>query len=114
MNDIDDFAKWTKSNWFALEEKFDNVTPLVEHDLQVMCLGLPEEVGEVLAVLKRRIRDDKFDEDKMKKELGDVIHYWSMICNYFGYAPSEIIDMNILKINDRRQRGVLRGTGDDR
>jgi NTP pyrophosphatase (non-canonical NTP hydrolase) len=79
-----------------------------------MSLGLPEEVGEVLSVLKRRIRDDNFDQDKMKKELGDVIHYWSMMCNYFGYKPSDIIDINIAKINDRRSRGALRGSGDDR
>lgn len=50
----------------------------------------------------------------MKKELGDVVHYWSMMCNYFGYKPSEILDMNIEKINDRRERGTLRGSGDNR
>lgn len=114
MENIDDFAKWTRSNWFALEEKFDNLTPLDERDLNIMSLGLPEEVGEVLAILKRRVRDGKFDELALKKELGDVVHYWSMMCNFFGIKPSEVIDLNIEKINDRRARGVLRGTGNDR
>ena len=114
MNNIDDFAKWTRSNWFALEEKFDNLTPLDEHDLHVMTLGLPEEVGEVLAVIKREVRDGNLNREKLIKELGDSIHYWSMICNYYGLKPSDVIATNIEKIQDRRERGTLRGTGDDR
>jgi len=114
MENINDFAKWTRSNWFALEEKIDNLTPLDERDLNIMSLGLAEETGEVMAILKRRIRDGKFDELSLKKELGDVVHYWAMLCNYFGIEPSEIIALNIEKINDRRARGTLRGTGNDR
>lgn len=114
MDNIDDFAKWTGSNWFALGEKFDNLTPLDGHDLHVMTLGLPEEVGEVLAVIKREVRDGNLDKEKLIKELGDSLHYWTMICNYYGLKPSDIIDTNIVKINDRRARGTLRGSGDNR
>lgn len=60
MDNIDDFAKWTRGNWFNLTEG-DTSAELTYRDLNIMSLGLPEEVGEVLALLKRQVRDGKFE-----------------------------------------------------
>jgi NTP pyrophosphatase (non-canonical NTP hydrolase) len=40
---------------------------------------------------------------------------WTNLCHYFGFTPSEIFQMNIRKIEDRKARGVLTvGEGDNR
>ena len=79
-----------------------------------MALGLAGETGEVMEILKKRVRDNFFDKEALKKELGDVIHYWCRICSAFELLPSDVIQTNIDKITDRKARGVMRGSGNNR
>lgn len=103
---IEDYAKWTRKMWLSKDLK--------EKDLTIMTIGLGEEAGEVLGLLKKRVRDGNLDLNNLKKELGDVIYYWAMLCNYFKISPVEVLATNMFKIEDRHRRGTLRGSGDDR
>ena len=47
-------------------------------------------------------------------ELGDVMFYIAMIADDIDYTLSEIADMNLEKLADRKARGHLRGSGDNR
>ena len=104
---IDDYAVWARSAWMNPER-------LGERDIAIMSLGLGGETGEVLEILKKRIRDDKLDREHLKKELGDVLFYWIMLCNAFDLSPTDVMNANVEKVNGRRSRGTLQGSGDDR
>lgn len=103
---LDEYAKWTRKMWLSKNLK--------ERDLTIMTIGLGEEAGEVLGLLKKRVRDGNLDLNNLKKELGDVLYYWAMLCNYFKISPTDVIATNMFKIEDRHKRGTLRGSGDDR
>jgi NTP pyrophosphatase (non-canonical NTP hydrolase) len=91
-------------------------------------MGLAGEAGEVLEKVKKLIRDDEmpisehFDsgeinaEKRMEiaRECGDVLFYLAMVADDIDYKLSEIAHMNIEKLADRKERGQLRGSGDNR
>ena len=81
---------------------------------------LAEEVGEVLGKInkpyrkgQRYLTDDQHNE--LAKELGDC--YWALgqLCRVVGIRPSMILEMNVQKLTDRQERGVIDvGEGDNR
>ena len=64
--------------------------------------------------LKKIVRDGTFEPEAIKKELGDVQFYLVRLMRYFGWEPSEVLGTNIDKLDDRRARGKMRGSGDNR
>ncbi len=82
-------------------------------------LGLSGEAGEVVEKIKKVIRDkggEVNDEtrDEIKKELGDVLWYVSQLATELGLSVDDIAESNIKKLYDRMERGVLKGSGDNR
>lgn len=82
-------------------------------------LGLCGEAGEVAEKVKKVIRDKNgaFDlEDilAIKKELGDVLWYIANIANDLGIELDGIAITNLEKLNSRRTRDVIHGSGDNR
>jgi len=82
-------------------------------------LGLAGEAGEVCEKVKKMFRDDdgvpsdaKIEE--VKKELGDVLWYVANLAADFDLELSDIAQFNINKLFSRQERGVLKGSGDDR
>lgn len=82
--------------------------------LFIATAGLGGETGEVLEKLKKFVRDDKLDVSELEKELGDTLYYLLRIGNYFGLTLDSIIEANVKKLTDRRERNVVHGTGDNR
>lgn len=122
MENINEYGKFTEDMWCSKHQKdcafFDgkdcNCDTDTERSLSIMSLGLAGETGEVMEILKKRIRDGSFNLDSLVKELGDVVYYWARICRYFNIQPSHVLETNKLKLLDRRDRGVMRGSGDNR
>ena len=90
---------------------------LVLHHNEV--LGLVGETGEVADKIKKVIRDDggKLSEEKrrdIEKELGDVLWYLANLATELNLSLDEIALKNLEKLQDRQDRGVLRGSGDNR
>ena len=91
-------------------------------------LGLAGEAGEVVEKVKKLIRDDEMPLDEnfdtgvldpekrlaIALELGDVMFYVAMIADDIDYTLGEIAEMNLQKLTDRKERGQLRGSGDNR
>ncbi len=88
-------------------------------------LGLANEAGEVLGKLKKLIRDNdvRFDgksrvTDKQRvelcAELGDVLWYISNLSRDLGLTLNDVAAMNIEKLQSRKDRGVIGGSGDNR
>jgi len=81
-------------------------------------LGLGE-AGEVQNKVKKVIRDDKgiVTEEKrvaIAKELGGNLWYIAMCAKELGYSLSDIANMNLNELKDRKSRGVIQGSGDNR
>ncbi len=89
-----------------------------EYGLVYTALGLAGESGEVAEKVKKLIRDgdDKSGnfEDAVASELGDVLWYLANLASEIGMTLEEIAIINTQKLQDRKARGVLKGSGDDR
>ena len=87
--------------------------------LSYCALKLNGEAGEVAEHIGEALRDDARDitparRVALKKELGDVLWYIAALSSELGYDLSEIARENLKKLADRKARGVLRGSGDER
>ena len=92
-------------------------------------LGLAGEAGEVAEKIKKLMRDtdanilfltDAQKLEKMReraeiaKELGDVLWYVANLAADIDYDLEEIAGMNIEKLQSRKERNALKGSGDNR
>lgn len=70
------------------------------------CMGLSGEVGEFNDLMKKIIfHESKFDEDHLKKELGDICWYVAMMCESFGWKLEDIMCINVDKLKKRYPEG---------
>jgi len=80
-------------------------------------LGLNDESGEVAGAVKKHIRGD-YDEEELRErvtaEAGDVLWYWARLLDEMDITASDVMEKNADKLFDRKERGVIRGDGDDR
>jgi NTP pyrophosphatase (non-canonical NTP hydrolase) len=82
-------------------------------------LGLCGEAGEVADKLKKILRDkdgyiDTEDRDEIALEVGDVLWYCAVLANSLEYSLEEIAAMNCEKLQDRKDRNAIGGSGDHR
>lgn len=80
-------------------------------------LGLAGEAGEVAEKVKKWIRDGKTAAEvtlEVEAELGDVFWYVALVAKEWNIPLSDVADLNLEKLADRKARGVLRGSGDHR
>ena len=81
--------------------------------------GLTSEAGEVAGKWKKVLRDGHgllTDEAGtiLASELGDVLWYVANLAFELGVSLQELADFNVAKLQDRQNRGVLGGSGDNR
>lgn len=94
--------------------------------LMYVGLGLGE-AGEVQGKIKKIWRDDLFGQpienpqkyspqkvEAIKSELGDLLWYVAQTATELGLSLGDIAISNIDKLQDRKERGVLQGSGDNR
>jgi NTP pyrophosphatase (non-canonical NTP hydrolase) len=82
-------------------------------------LGICGESGEVAEKVKKIIRDksgqiSKNDKQDLVRELGDVLWYIAILAHDLGSTFDEVADNNLMKLKDRKLRGVIGGSGDNR
>lgn len=104
--DLNSYSTWTRTTWVAPGR--------LDGDLALCALGLAGETGEAVEVIKKYLRDGRLDRDKLVKELGDSLYYWARLCAMFELSPEYVIKVNVEKLTDRKERGVLKGQGGNR
>lgn len=82
--------------------------------LTYTALGLASEAGEYAGKVKKLLRDAEFSKADAAKELGDCLWYIAGCADALGITLEDIALANLGKLADRKQRDVLRGSGDDR
>jgi len=92
--------------------------PINLQGLTYVTLGLVGEAGEIANKVKKFHRGDKVLSDharqELAKELGDVLWYVAMTADELGYDLEEVAGMNIDKLHSRKERGQIKGDGDNR
>jgi len=88
-------------------------------DLIYTVLGLAGEAGELANKVKKIIRDDKGIlskeiKDALRAELGDVLWYIAGIAESLDISLDEVAFKNLVKLQDRQERGKISGSGDKR
>ena len=105
------------------EEALKTATYKDENQAIVACLlGLTGEAGEVAEKFKKHIRKEGLSLDvftlgfidSVAKEIGDVLWYVAALSHYLGIDLEHIAKLNIKKLNDRKERGVIQSEGDNR
>ena len=86
-------------------------------------IALAEEVGEFLSFAAKMARGDNLEErfgsvaaarEACLKEAGDVLWQLAQCLTEFEMDMQDAAELNIKKLTDRKQRGVIRGSGDNR
>ena len=87
-----------------------------ERALEYLTLGLVGEAGEVANKIKKLIRDKKIirSEVEIASEIGDVLWDCAMLADYLDTNLGKIMEDNIDKLQSRKSRGTLGGSGDRR
>lgn len=88
-------------------------------DLLHWVLGVNGEAGELAEKVKKIIRDkngkvSQQDKQELAKELGDVLWYLAVFAHDLGVPFETIAQQNLDKLQSRKARGVLGGSGDNR
>lgn len=92
---------------------------LEERDFRYPVMGLAEEAGEVCGKFAKAVRDENGiisaeRREAIKKELGDVCWFVAEISTLLGLSLEDVMQGNLDKLADRKERGVLHGSGDNR
>ena len=82
--------------------------------IEYLALGLTSEAGEVAGKVKKYVRDLAWDKDAVIAELGDVFWYLVRMCDEMGVDASDVLQYNHDKLEDRKNRNKLQGSGDNR
>ena len=84
-------------------------------ELTYLALGLNGEAGEVADKIKKHLRDGKaLDIGGIIYELGDVCWYVARMAEALGYELEDVLTINYSKLESRKSRDVLTGSGDVR
>jgi NTP pyrophosphatase (non-canonical NTP hydrolase) len=92
----------------ALKRSFDDIennSNIKTARLLTAALGLGSETGEFVEIVKKMILQGKPPSDEnifhMKRELGDIMWYWTTACASLDLDPFEVIDENQKKLEAR-------------
>ena len=90
-----------------------------QHKITYPALGMAGEAGEVANKVKKLIRDgpdkrpDTWRED-IASEIGDVLWYCAALADDLNLTFGMIASQNLAKLQKRKDKGTLGGSGDTR
>ena len=109
----------------ALKKSLDDInnnSSIEVPRLLTAALGLGSETGEFVEIVKKIVLQGKPASDDnifhMKRELGDIMWYWTTACASLGLDPFEVISENQKKLEARYgekfevERSEVRKEGD--
>lgn len=103
-------------------KEIDSSSDIKSARLLTAAMGLGSETGEFVEIVKKMYLQGKPPSDEnifhMKRELGDIMWYWTTACVALGLDPYEVIAENQKKLEERYgdqfevERSEVRKDGD--
>ncbi len=108
---LKEYQDWTVTTAMYPHAETGNV-----EELMYLALGLVGEAGEVANKVKKLFRDgDNQDlRTELAKELCDVMWYMGRLSSVLDVDLTETLAKNVAKLESRKARGVITGSGDNR
>ena len=79
---------------------------LIDEQLKDHALkGMVGEIGEINSIYQKVYQGHEFDEEHVKKELGDLLWFIAEYCTAWGWTLDDICKMNIDKLRARFPNG---------
>lgn len=90
-----------------------------QEGIYFLVMGLCGEAGEVAEKVKKVMRDDqgcfnRQSRESVFRELGDLLWYASQLATELDFRLDDVADANLAKLQSRKERGTLKGSGDGR
>lgn len=111
------------------EKAMETCLPTCEN-FSYMMLNLVGEVGEFAGKVAKHVRKDQLciqenelyisqkemaaGEEELRKEAGDILWQLSGLCKVMSWSLEDVAAENLQKLADRKNRGVIDGSGDNR
>ena len=108
---LKEYQDWTVTTAMYPHAETGNI-----EELMYLALGLTGEAGEVSNKVKKLFRDGESQElrTELAKELGDVMWYMARLSSVLKVDLTETLAKNVAKLESRKARGVITGSGDNR
>ena len=106
---LEEYQEFVETTWIRETEP-------AKEELRIF-YGIIGELGEIAELNKKFMRDggDHVEWRKnMIKEFGDLLYYVAKYANFFDMDLDESLVGNVFKLTDRKERGVIGGSGNDR
>ena len=82
-------------------KKFDSP----ELEISTWGLGIAGEAGDVTSCIKKTFAHKNDKREGIKENIGDMLWYAAMICNFFNWNLEEVLDENVKKLAERYPQG---------
>lgn len=113
----EEYVEFTKSTGMYPEARQDSLIGLT-----YCALGIVGEAGEIAGKVKKIWRGDLSNvnvgdtiiKEQLLEEAGDTYWYLISLIDELGSNIGEVRDRNVRKLTDRKARGVIKGSGDNR
>lgn len=92
--------KYQRESYVAIQEHAN-----AKEEIMHWAIGLGEEAGEVLSVIKHKFYGGDYDVEDLVNELGDTIWHIAALCTVSGISLEDVMAYNIAKLNHRYPNG---------
>lgn len=87
----------------ATAKKFDDSDK--DKEISNWGLGVAGEAGDLAGCIKKTIFHNNNQEQGIRENIGDVMWYLAMICNFYDWDFEEVLKENIDKLEARYKQG---------
>lgn len=96
------FEQYQKAAYRAIHEHASN-----KEEVMHWAIGLGEEAGETLSVIKHKYYGGSYDVEDLVGELGDVLWYAAALCTALNIDMDSVATYNIAKLEHRYPTGLF-------
>lgn len=96
-----DFREYQRDAYSAIQSHHSDNKEEVMH----WAIGLGEEAGEALSVIKHKYYGGQYDVEDLVGELGDVLWYIAALCTASGIDMQDVAEYNLRKLHYRYPSG---------
>lgn len=90
------FNEYQRQAYIAIQPHENN-----KEEVMHWAIGLGEEAGETLSVIKHKYYGGQYSVEDVIAELGDVMWHVAALCTALGFDMQDVADYNIAKLHHR-------------